>query len=148
MTRRRRIFPEALDRKKPPDGREVVETRTPKSLHRPPPAATLASSPSAPKSSTQIRRHARSGKGEAPPTDPEIPGSEGASTTLRISTELRRERKDIPAPKSRQLHPSMAPPAGEPTHPTLYTHTRDEIPRPPAAGAAGRGRGISGIDGG
>ena len=148
MTRRRRIFPEALERKKPPDGREVVETRTPKSLHRPPSAAPLASSPTAPKSLTQIRRHARSGKGETLPEDLGIPRSEGAGKAPRISTELRRERKDQPAPKHQQHHPSMAPPAGEPTHPTLCTHTRTEIPRPPAAGAAGGGRGISWIDGG
>ena len=150
MTRRRRNFPETLERKKPPSGREVVEPRTPKSLHPAPSAAPLASPPSASKRSTGSAAR-RSGGGSPAHGDPigprargrerrsavelqEATPPEGTSTTCKHNTG--------------EATTSKTTPAGPVLLPTLCTRRDPAIPHPPAAGAAAGGRGITRIAGG
>ena len=57
ITRRRCIFPLALDQKKPPSGREAVGPRTPKGLHPTPPAATPCTITISFEDVNWIRRH-------------------------------------------------------------------------------------------
>ena len=148
--RRRCIFPNALVWKKPPSGREVDEPRTPKSLRPTPPAAPLASSPSASKTSTRSAAR-RSGGGSPAHGDSREPRARGEGQ--RSAVDLQGAPPPERTSTTRKLSTgdattSMTTPAGDQLLPTLCTRRDPAIPHPPAAGAADGGWGITRIAGG
>ena len=142
MTRRRRIFLETLEQKKPPSGREVVDPRTPKSLHPTPTATTLASPPPATRSSTGSAaarsRGGRTAHGE--PRGPRTRGSRLLDGEAPESADTGEEEDDAKTPTT-DASASKTSPGSTLLKPTLYTPRDPGFPHPPAAGAAGGGKG-------
>ena len=151
VTRRRRVFLQALETKTSPGGREVAGPRTPwtRSLH-PAPAAS-------PSSSMRISSF-KIVNPDPPPRG--IWEGEGAPSGSRDPRERRGQAQHREPPpssaargrmylhqKDRRLH-LLHGSANRKAHNSYTIYTREAgIPRPPAAGAAGGGRGINWIDG-
>ena len=133
MMRRRCNFLETLDRKSSPSGREIFEPRTPEGLHPAPTAPPLESPSSASNRSTQIRRHAGSGRGMALPADPLTRGSGGSRHTTAGLHRAPPPKEACTCTKSTAGDPasSKAPPAEELTNPTLSTTEKRGSPALP-----------------
>ena len=149
MARRCCISPLALDREISPCRREVFGPRAPGSLHPPPPDPSASFTTSGFKVVDRIRR-TQIRKGNRRIRRPQGTVSAGKEAPRRGTPRSSNDEEGKRHPH--RYHRPRRPPqsaAGRKLHSSYTIYTRDSrLPQPPAAEAAGGGRGTRQIDGG